>query len=123
AFNNYDRGMRLQRIKGEYISENDMDQLKYTYEGSEAQVNLSEAMVKQAEANLKNSAANLGYTKIIAPEDGIVIERKIDEGQTVAASFQTPELFVIAPEMEEHMHVFASVDEADIGQIRRAQDN
>ena len=44
-----------------------------------------------------------------------------EQGQTVASSFQTPELFIIAPEMEKHMHVFASVDEADIGQILSAQ--
>jgi HlyD family secretion protein len=54
--------------------------------------------------------------------DGIVIERKVDPGQTVAASFQTPELFILAPEMEKHMYVFASVDEADIGLIRAAQE-
>ncbi len=55
--------------------------------------------------------------------DGIVIERKVDPGQTVAASFQTPELFVIAPDMEKHMFVYASVDEADIGMIRSAQEH
>ena len=54
--------------------------------------------------------------------DGIVIERKVDPGQTVAASFQTPELFTIAPEMDKHMYVYASVDEADIGLIRAAQE-
>jgi HlyD family secretion protein len=85
-------------------------------------VKLAQASIKQAEANLKNSEANLGYTDICAPVDGIVIERKVDPGQTVAASFQTPELFTIAPDMEKHMHVYASVDEADIGQIRKAQE-
>ena len=54
--------------------------------------------------------------------DGTVIERKVDPGQTVAASFVTPELFIIAPDMDKHMYVFASVDEADIGQIRTAQE-
>jgi HlyD family secretion protein len=53
--------------------------------------------------------------------DGIVIERKVDPGQTVAASFQTPELFIIAPDMEKHVYVYASVDEADIGAVRSAQ--
>src|SRR5207247_6022950 len=61
-------------------------------------------------------------TEIRSPVDGIVIERKVDPGQTVAASFQTPELFIVAEEMEKHMHVFASVDEADIGLIRAAQE-
>ena len=66
--------------------------------------------------------ANLEYTEIRSPEDGIVIERKVDPGQTVAAQLQTPELFTIAPEMDKHVYVYASVDEADIGQIRRAKE-
>jgi HlyD family secretion protein len=78
-------------------------------------------MIAQAEATLKNSEANLGYTEIRSPVDGVVIERKVDPGQTVAASFQTPELFIIAPEMDKHMYVFANVDEADVGEIRTAQ--
>jgi HlyD family secretion protein len=70
-----------------------------------------------------NSQANIEYTNINSPVDGIVIDRKIDPGQTLAASFQTPELFVIAPQMREKMHIFASVDEADIGLIREARDS
>ncbi|MCA9112927.1 MAG: HlyD family efflux transporter periplasmic adaptor subunit, partial [Planctomycetaceae bacterium] len=76
----------------------------------------------QAEANLKNSEANLGYTEIRSPVDGMVTDRKIDPGQTLAAQFQTPELFIIAPDMRKEMHVFADVDEADIGHIRNAQE-
>jgi len=53
---------------------------------------------------------------------GIVIDQKIEKGQTLAAQFQTPELFVVAPNMREKMRVFASVDEADIGLIREAKD-
>ena len=60
------------------------------------------------------------YTKIIAPVDGVVIDRKVDPGQTVAATFQTPELFTMGPDMRKEMRVFASVDEADIGLIRQA---
>ena len=78
------------------------------------------AAVKQAEAQLAFSVAQLEYTDIRAPADGTVINRKIDPGQTLAAQFQTPELFVIAPDMEKHMYVHASVDEADIGLIRDA---
>ena len=88
----------------------------------EAELELSEAAIKQAQANLNNSLANLGYTKITSPVDGIVIDRKIDPGQTLAAQFQTPELFIIAPEMRKEMHIFASVDEADIGMIRKAKE-
>jgi HlyD family secretion protein len=129
AKNNEDRACKLVAINKDYLSETDMDQYKFTHITSEAQVALSEANVDQAkanvalsEANVKNSETNLGYTKIYAPEDGVVIERKVDPGQTVAASFQTPELFTIALEMDRHMYVFASVDEADIGQIKSAME-
>jgi HlyD family secretion protein len=64
----------------------------------------------------------LEYTQIEAPEDGMIIDRRIDPGQTLAASFQTPVLFIVAPKMREKMHVHASVDETDIGLIRRAKE-
>lgn len=121
AKNNESRARQLKAISKDYLAENDLDQYHFTRLSYEAQVNLSRATIKQAEANLKNSEANLQYTKIISPVDGIVIERKVDPGQTVAASFQTPELFVLAPDMDKHMFVYASVDEADIGQISAAQ--
>jgi HlyD family secretion protein len=79
--------------------------------------------VAQAEASLLNSEANLEYTRIESPVDGIVIDRKIEPGQTLASQFQTPELFVVAPDIRREMHVFASVDEADIGLIRAAREN
>jgi HlyD family secretion protein len=122
AQNNEKRARQLRAINKDYLADTDLDQYYFTRLTYEAQVKLAKASIKQAEANLKNSEANLGYTEIRSPVDGTVIERKIDPGQTVAASFQTPELFIIAPEMEKHMYVFASVDEADIGQIRAAQE-
>ena len=64
---------------------------------------------------------NLTYTTIRSPVDGVVIDRKVDAGQTVAAQFQTPVLFVVAPDLEKKVYVYASVDEADIGLIRDAQ--
>ena len=122
AKNNEQRARKLRAINADYLSDTDLDQYYFTRLTYEAQIKLGEATIKQAEANLKNSEANLGYTRILAPVDGIVIERKVDPGQTVVASYQTPELFTIAPEMEKHMYVFASVDEADIGQLRTAQE-
>jgi len=88
----------------------------------EAQFSVAEASIQQAFANLQNSLTNLAYTDITAPVAGIVIDRKIDRGQTLAAAFQTPQLFVVAPQMREKIHVHASIDEADIGLIRRAQE-
>jgi HlyD family secretion protein len=122
AKNNEARARNLRAVNKDYISDTEMDQYKFGQLAAAAQVNLAHASVAQAEATLKNSQANLGYTEIKSPVDGIVIERKVDPGQTVAASFQTPELFVVAPDMDKHMHVFASVDEADIGLIRAAQE-
>lgn len=121
ARNNEDRARKLQRINKDYISDTDIDQYYFTRLTFEAQVELADANIAQAEANLKNSVANLEYTEIRSPADGTIIERKVDPGQTVAASFQTPELFTIGLEMDKRMHVYASVDEADMGLIRQAQ--
>ena len=121
AKNNEDRARKLMAVNKDYLSDTEMDQYYFARLTAEAQVKLSEASVKQAEAQLKNSKDNLGYTRIRSPEDGIVIERKVDPGQTVAASFQTPELFTIGVEMDKHMYVYASVDEADVGLIHQAK--
>jgi HlyD family secretion protein len=86
-----------------------------------AAVEQAEAAVKQAEATLDHSRTQLDYTNIKSPVDGIVINRKIDPGQTLASQFQTPELFIVAPDMRKKMHIHAAVDEADIGLIREAQ--
>jgi HlyD family secretion protein len=111
----------LHEEDSDFISETEMDQYRFNLLSLKAQLRAAEAAVEQAKANLQNSAANLGYTEIKSPVDGIVIDRKIEPGQTLAAQFQTPVLFVIAPEMEKKMHVFASVDETDIGLIRDAK--
>jgi len=103
-----------------FISDAEMDQFKFNRMSLEAQLVVAETTVDQAQANLDNSLANLGYTEIRSPEDGIIIDRKIDPGQTVAATFQTPDLFVVAPDMKKEMLVYASVDEADIGLIQDA---
>ena len=121
AKNNEQRARDLLAISKDYLAETDLDQYYFTRLSYEAQLRLGAAAIKQAEANLKNSIAQLEYCRILSPVDGTVIERKVDPGQTVAASFQTPELFIIGPDMDKHMFVFASVDEADIGQIRKAQ--
>ncbi len=105
-----------------FISPSELDQFHFSRLSLQAQLNVAKATVDQAQAALENSQANLGYTKILSPVDGIIIDRKIDPGQTLAAQFQTPELFKIAPQMDEKMLIHASVDEADIGLIRQAQE-
>ncbi|MSU78192.1 MAG: efflux RND transporter periplasmic adaptor subunit [Gemmataceae bacterium] len=121
--NNEERAKSLYKVSIDYISAIEMDQYRFSRECLEAQVKLAEASIKQAEATLSNSKANLGYTTIVSPVDGVVIERKVDRGQTVASSFQTPELFVVGEDMENSMHIFATVDEADIGMIQTAHKN
>jgi len=115
------RAVNLQKENPKFIAQADVDKVTFNRMQLEAQLKLAIAAVKQAQAQLDFSVAQLQYTKIIAPVDGIIINRKIDPGQTLAAQFQTPELFVVAPDMRNKMHVHASVDEADIGLIHDAQ--
>lgn len=122
AINDEARAKRLMENEGGFLSQSEMDLLLFTRVSLEAQLKIAEAGIEEAKANLQTSQANLEYCNIRAPVAGTVIDRKIDQGQTLAAQFQTPELFVIAPDMRKEMHVFASVDEADIGLIRAAQD-
>lgn len=81
-----------------------------------AQVNAAQASVAQAQARVQQTAVDLQRTTITSPITGVVIERKVDEGQTVQASYQAPELFVIARDLSQ-MQVKAEVSEADIGRV------
>ncbi|HEX4590351.1 MAG TPA: efflux RND transporter periplasmic adaptor subunit [Gemmataceae bacterium] len=121
ARNDEARSVALRAENRTFISDTEMDQFKYKRMTLEAELLLAESAVDQAQASLDTAEANLNYTHIISPVDGVIIDRKVDPGQTVAASFQVPEMFVVAPDMRKEMRVFASVDEADIGLIRAAQ--
>jgi HlyD family secretion protein len=123
AINDEKRSLALKAENADYIAQQELDQYRFSRESLEAQVSVAEAGIQQAQANLETSQANVNYTKITSPVDGMVIDRKIDPGQTLAASFQTPELFVIAPELRKKVHIFASVDEADIGLIKKAKES
>jgi HlyD family secretion protein len=87
---------------------------------SEAQVKSAQATVAQREAALAQARIDLTRTKITSPVNGIVIKRAIEKGQTVAASLQSPELFVIAQNLRD-MQVDASIDESDVGRIKTGQ--
>lgn len=121
ARNDEQRGDALRARNIDFLSDTEWDQLQFNRMSLEAQLLVAKASVQQAEASLQNAQANLDYTYIRSPVDGIVIDRKIDPGQTLASQFQTPELFIVAPQMREKMHVHALIDEADIGLIREAQ--
>lgn len=105
------------RLKALYdknlISQADYDQALYNYENSKA-------AVTNARSNLARSKVNLEYATITSPIDGVVLNRAVEEGQTVAASFNTPELFTIVNDLT-RMEVQTSVDEADIGKVRLGQ--
>lgn len=120
---NEQRAMALREENEDFISPREMDGFHFERMSLEAQLKVAKASVKQAEAALETSKANLGYTEIRSPVDGVVINRLIEEGQTLAAQFQMPELFQLAPDMEKKMHVFATVDEADVGRIIQAKEN
>ena len=87
---------------------------------TEAQIKTAQANVAQREASLAQARIDLARTRITSPVNGIVIKRAIEKGQTVAASLQSPELFVIAQNLQD-MQVDASIDESDVGRIRTGQ--
>jgi HlyD family secretion protein len=121
AINDEKRAMDLRAEDPTFIAQAEIDKFKFGRMALEAQVKLAKAAEDQARYQLDQAETNLEYTDILAPVDGIVIDRKIDPGQTIVAQFQTPELFIVAPDMRVKMHVHASVDEADIGLITSAQ--
>jgi HlyD family secretion protein len=90
------------------------------YRAAEHDWEVADASNKSAQAALDRARQNLRYANIYAPIDGVVIERNVDVGQTVAASFSAPQLFLIAKDLT-HMQILAQVDESDIGQIRVGQ--
>jgi HlyD family secretion protein len=81
---------------------------------------VEKANVKSARIALDRARQNVAYTTIYAPIDGVIVERNVDVGQTVAASFAAPQLFLIANDLS-RMQILASVDESDIGAIRTGQ--
>lgn len=97
-------------------AEAQISQIKASIRSADAQREQALANVKQARAELKMAQVNLYYTNITSPIEGVVIERNVDIGQTVAASFQAPILFMIANDLAK-MQVIAQIDEADIGAI------
>src|SRR5437867_9644831 len=102
------------------IAQNDLDTAETVYEQAVAQLALDQAGVAQAEASLEEAQVNLRYTDILSPVDGVVVSRNVDVGQTVAASFQTPTLFLIAEDLTK-MQVDTNVSESDVGRVREGQ--
>lgn len=111
AKSEYERNKTL--FENDYISRAELEQSQTTYEQAEQTVNRMKSQYDRA-------VTNLGYATITSPVDGTVISRQVDVGQTVAASFQTPDLFEIAEDLSK-MQIETAVSEADIGMITEGQ--
>jgi HlyD family secretion protein len=132
ANRDYDRKKML--VDKQFIAQSEADKARAlvnttaeSLKSAEAQLGVTAAQIKSAEANvaqrqaaLAQSRIDLARTRITSPVNGIVIKRAIEKGQTVAASLQAPELFVIAQNLQD-MEVDASIDESDVGRIRTGQ--
>jgi HlyD family secretion protein len=108
---NFERSNAL--FEKNLVAQADFDLAKYNYEKSKA-------TLKNAKANYDKAIVNLKYATIYSPIDGVVMNRAVDEGQTVAASFNTPEIFTIAQDLTQ-MQVEADIDETDIGTVKEGQ--
>jgi HlyD family secretion protein len=103
-----------------FVSPADLDTRQAAFDLARADLRNGQAVVKQREASLASARVDLARTEIRAPVNGVVIKRSVDVGQTVAASLQAPELFVIAKDLAD-MQVETSIDEADVGRLRLGQ--
>jgi HlyD family secretion protein len=119
------RKLDLDRAKALYeqslIAKADLDNAGTAYQTALAGIQIGEAQVKQAETTLTKARLDLKYTEIYSPVNGTVISRNVDAGQTVAASFQTPVLFLVARDLTK-MQVDTNVSESDIGGIAEGKE-
>jgi HlyD family secretion protein len=119
ATRDWGRAKELHKTGG--VAQAEHDQYKAVYEGATANLELSNANVALAEATLKTAQTNLDYATISAPVSGVVIDRRVNVGQTVVASLSAPSLFLIAKDLSQ-MEVWATVNEVDVGKIHAGQD-
>jgi HlyD family secretion protein len=103
------------------VSYEDMETIETQYFNAKADLKSSKAKLSQAQSLLEASQVDLDYTVITSPVNGVVIDRRVNVGQTVAASMQAPVLFLIAQDLSQ-MQVECSIDEADIGLVAEGQD-
>lgn len=115
---------RLERVRklsgGEVPSGTEIDQAQANYQQAVAQVAAARANIREVQARVSSAQTSLGFATIYSPVNGIVLNRKIEPGQTVAAQFQTPELFSIAEDLS-MMRLDVAIDEADIARISKGQ--
>jgi HlyD family secretion protein len=114
----FERDQRL--FEADAVSRDTVDSARSAYLQAKAQVEVDRANIQQQQANLHDAQVNLNYTNIVSPVDGTIVSRNVDVGQTVASSFQTPTLFLIAKDLTK-MQVDTNVSESDIGDIKSGQ--
>jgi HlyD family secretion protein len=114
----YQRNKRL--FEAEAVSSDVVDNARSVYLQARAQIAVDRANIQQQQANLHDAQVNLNYSNIVSPVDGTIVSRNVDVGQTVASSFQTPTLFLIAKDLTK-MQVDTNVSESDIGNIKSGQ--
>lgn len=107
----YDKGL---------VCADDYESARLSYEQAKQQANSAKQNITSSQEEVQRAQTNLGYATITSPIDGVVVSKSVEEGQTVAASFSTPELFTIAKDLT-NMQVIADVDEADIGEVAVGQ--
>ena len=118
---NYNRLSEVYKVTGgKSPSKTELDNAKMELSTAQADVQVKEASIKEVETNLNSAKIDLKNSIITSPIDGVVLTRSIDAGQTVAASFSTPELFVIAENLEK-MKLVVNVSEADVGKVKENQ--
>lgn len=119
AKKNYERYQAL--YEKEYVSKVNLEEYELAYVNAKSNLNSAQANVVQAQSNLDTAEKDLSNTKIVSPIDGVVLTKKVSEGQTITAGFSTPELFVVAQDLTK-MQVEAKVSEADIVKIQPGQE-
>lgn len=119
-----DAKRKLEQAKGlwdkQLIPRDQLDTAELNVKTQESQIKSSEAGLVQAQADLNAQRVNLGHTVITAPIDGIIMQRSVDEGQTVQSSTTAPTLYIIAADLTD-MQVLASIDESEVGRMRPGQ--
>jgi HlyD family secretion protein len=108
-------------VKRGIVSQDTVDSAQSAYTQALAQIQVDTAAIQQNQAALESALVNLGYTDIISPVDGTVVSRNVTIGQTVAASFQTPTLFLIATDLTQ-MEIDTNVSESDVGGLREGDE-
>lgn len=103
------------------ISASEVDLARAGYDTALANLNVGRAVIAQANSALQETEINLGYTTIRSPVKGVIVDRRVNVGQTVVASLNAPSLFLIAKDLKK-LEVWSSVNEADIGQVRPGQE-